>query len=67
MQLANIATIPNFVSAKNLENLRRLMFLNNVRMAAQVSYFNIQKIDGKWYAFFYEEADTNSLSAKGDK
>lgn len=55
MSLVKVSVIPNFIKAASLPELRVKMYLNNVRMAAFVDYFDIQKDGSSWVAFFYEE------------
>lgn len=55
MSLVKVSVIPNFLKAPTLEQLRVKMYLNNVRMAAFVDYFDIQKDGTQWVAFYYEE------------
>ena len=60
MSEKNSTTIPNYLTASTLDELRRLMLLNNARMSAYVHYFDIQvqtiKGKPKWIAWFYEDA-----------
>lgn len=53
-------TIPNFLTASTLQELRRLMFLNNIKKGMFYKYFDIQFVKGKWYAFYFEKIDTNN-------
>ena len=52
---ARLDKIPNFVTAQTPRGLRRQMFLNNMRKNVQYVYHHIQFVDGKWFAWFYDE------------
>jgi hypothetical protein len=47
--------IPNFLTAGSPRALRRLMFLNNKRLSSFLEY-QIQFVNGKWFAWYYEDA-----------
>ena len=49
------ATIVNFLKARSLPGLRRLMLRNNAKHGCYFPYFDIQKQDGHWYCFFYQD------------
>jgi len=53
-------TIPNYLTAATLQELRRLMFLNNIKSGMFYKYFDIQFVKGKWYAFYFEKLDTSN-------
>lgn len=48
-------SIPNYIAASSPMGLRRLMLLNNARKAMFFHYFNIQFVNGKWYAWYFDE------------
>lgn len=50
-----LSNIPNYISASTLNGLRRLMFRNNVKAGKQFNYYDIQRVDNKWYAFYLED------------
>lgn len=63
MSDASSTVIPNFITAASPRALRRLMLLNNRRLGAWHKY-DIQFVNGKWFAWFHEDitrADVNSL------
>lgn len=57
--------IPNALTAKTLNGLRRSMFLNNIKYRAYHRYFDIQFVNGKWYAFYIREDDRIEDAFKG--
>lgn len=63
MALVKITVVPNFLRAKTPEDLRKAMLMNNARMGAWVEYFDIQKQDGQWIAWFYEDLTSAQASA----
>lgn len=64
---ARLDKIPNFITAKTPQGLRRAMLLNNIKTSVQFVYHDIQFVNGQWYAWYYEamkaseiaDADTN--------
>ena len=48
--------IPDFIASDSPKGLRRLMIKTNARDGVSYNYFDIQNVDGKWYAWFYREA-----------
>ena len=52
---AKLSRIPNYLKARSPFGLRRLMLSNNVRLGAQVNYFQIVFDGTDWIAWFYEE------------
>ena len=52
---AKLSRIPNYLKASSPIGLRRLMLRNNIRLGAQVSYFQIVFDGTEWIAWFYEE------------
>lgn len=57
-----IATkIPQAIVAGDVKSLRRRMLLNNIRLGAQVVYFDIQNVKGQWYAWYFDDA-TNVIN-----
>lgn len=55
MAIEKLESIPNFVVASSPQELRRLMYLKNIQNSTWHKYFDIQNVDGKWYAWFFEE------------
>lgn len=45
--------IPKYIAASTPQGLRRLMFKTNMRLGYFIQYFDIQFVNGKWYAWFY--------------
>jgi len=58
---ARLDRIPNFVTALTPEGLRRAMFRNNAKHSIQFVYHNIQFVNGKWFAWFYEIATAEKV------
>jgi hypothetical protein len=55
-------SIPNYLAASTPQGLRRLMLLNNARKAMFFKYFNIQYANGQWYAWYFDELDSQSTA-----
>lgn len=51
------STIPNYLKARSLVGLRRLMLRNNARHGCYFPYFDIQFVQGYWYAFFFQSIE----------
>jgi hypothetical protein len=43
----------DYLKAKSLLGLRRLMVRNNARFGVTFNYFDIQFVKGHWHAFYY--------------
>jgi len=54
--------IPNFIAALTPQGLRRLMLMNNLKHGYFFKYYSIEFINGKWYAWYYAEADSKDMS-----
>jgi hypothetical protein len=54
-EFAKLTSIPNFISAESPQGLRRLMLRTNVRLGTRLVWHSIQFVDGKWFAWFYED------------
>jgi len=52
---ASAGLIPNFIKAKSEIGLRRLMLEINLKNQAMHKFFDIQYVNGYWYAWFYQE------------
>ena len=53
------ASIPSFLTARSPEGLRRLMLRNNAKHAMFFKYFDIQFVNGRWYAWYILNLKTN--------
>lgn len=53
-------TVPDFISARTPQALRREMFRNNIRHKGFVVYQDIvfNPADSRWYAWYYVKLDT---------
>ena len=49
--------IPNYISSGSPLGLRRLMVKTNAKHGLTIRYFDIQKVDGKWFAWYYIDLD----------
>lgn len=56
--------IPNFIRARSPNGLRRAMVRNNARLGMFVKYFDIQFVNGEWFAWFFVEIDANDEMLK---
>lgn len=54
---ATSADIPNFVTARTPAGLRRSMIRNNARVGMFIKYFDIQFVNGSWFAWYFIEVD----------
>lgn len=59
---ARLDKIPNYITAKTPQGLRRVMLMNNVKHVMQFTYHNIQFVNGAWYAWYYESANIGELT-----
>jgi len=57
--------IPNFLQAESLKALRLLMLKKNVERKTTFVYFNIQFVEGFWYAFYNDDLDLNDPIFEG--
>ena len=53
----SIRRIPNYIAARSQKGLRRLMLLKNTKEGKEYNYFDIQFVNGKWVAWFYQKVD----------
>jgi hypothetical protein len=49
--------IPFFIRARSPMGLRRSMIMNNAKHGLTFHYFDIQFVQGSWYAWFYKSLD----------
>lgn len=54
--------IPAFVTARSPLGLRRAMLINNAKAGAFHRYFDIQFVQGQWYAWFFKEVGADDVS-----
>lgn len=47
--------IPHFIKAKSAKGLRRLMFKTNAQAGMQFQYFDIQFVNGSWFAWYFSD------------
>jgi hypothetical protein len=59
--VGNSFRIPNYITARSLLGLRRLMLQNNLRNGKEYSYFDIQFVGGAWVAWYLEIEDQDKL------
>lgn len=48
----SLVDVPHYVRAKTPDALIKAMLANNVKLKAYVGYFDIQFVNGYWYAWF---------------
>lgn len=63
----NQGDIPNFIKAKTVLGLRRNMLINNSKEGITFNYFDIQFVNGEWYAWFYTELKNNDELLNDEK
>ncbi len=51
-------SIPDYIQAGSPRGLRLKMLQTNARFGSFIHYFDIQKVDGKWIAWFFRELGT---------
>ena len=51
-----LTLIPNYVEARDLKELRASCLKNNLIKQKAFRYQDIQFTNGKWYAFYFEDA-----------
>ena len=49
--------IPKFITASSPLGLRRLMLSVQTKLGYGVQFFDIQNVDKKWYAWYYDNDD----------
>lgn len=62
MSEANAKLIPQFVSARSPQGLRRAMIMINAKSGNWHKFFDIQFVAGKWYGWYYKEVDTADIT-----
>ncbi len=62
MSEAKLTVIPNFLVASTPRGLRRLMLINNRRLGNWHRY-DIQFVNGKWFAWYHEEVTQSNLNS----
>lgn len=68
MLQSKLTRIPSYISARSPLALRRLMLANNVKLGGEVKYFDIQFVDGRWWAWFYIDIeDDRAFFSKADQ
>lgn len=51
-------SIPFFVQAPSAPALRKAMVMNNAKSGMTFHYFDIQSVNGRWYAWYYKQLNT---------
>lgn len=51
------ADIPNFIQASTPQGLRLAMLRNNAKHGMFFHYFDIQFVNGKWIAWFFQRIE----------
>jgi len=63
--------LPNCLKSGSVKSLRLKMIKNQIRLAATVRYFDIQFVNGFWYAWYYEpfnkSDEVNGDAAQDDR
>jgi len=57
MDAGNIFNIPNFLKEKTALKLQQAMLGLNSLKGKEYKYFDIQYVNGSWYAFYYESVE----------
>ena len=55
MDPGNIFKIPNFIQEKTPLKLQQAMLNLNASKGKEYKYFDIQYVNGVWYAWYYED------------
>lgn len=62
---ARLDRIPNYVTAKSPQGLRRLMLANNIKYSQPLNYHSIQFVNGAWFAWFHvEQSSLKAIKAQ---
>ena len=64
MQAGNIFHIPNFLKEKTAIKLQQSMLKLNTVKGKEYKYFDIQYVNGSWYAFYYDSVEEQLKGAK---
>jgi len=70
MRAVSTEQIPNFVAARSPQGLRIAMLRNNAKFGTMFHYFDIQFVQGKWFAWFFHRIDAATdplLKTQGDE
>lgn len=59
-----VNVVPHFVKAKTPEQLIKKMSFLSMKRGTHIPYFDIQKQDGQWFAWYMTEIKLNII--KGD-
>lgn len=72
--MANLFAVPNYVKASSPIGLRRLMYAVQSKDKMQYNFYDIQFVNGSWYAWYLvtpkthiEKLETAKELAEGDK
>ena len=61
----NMFNIPNFLKEKTVLKLQQAMLNLNVSKGKEYKYFDIQYVNGSWYAFYIEELKFKGVNDVG--
>jgi len=53
----SIKRIPNYITARTPQGLRRLMLMNNIKLGTEFNYFDLQFVNKKWVAWYYQKVE----------
>jgi len=59
MKPGDMFNIPNFLKAKTAIALQQAMLSNNLEQGKEYHYFDIQYVNGNWYAWYFESVEQN--------
>ena len=62
----SIRRIPNYITARSQQGLRRLMLLKNTKEGKEFHYFDIQRVGSEWVAWFYADLSRVPILKKRD-
>jgi len=54
-----LGRIPKYISASSLSGLQRIMLKTQIKLGYGVHWFDIQNVNKKWYAWYYDNDDVN--------
>lgn len=67
MTPGNVFNIPNFIQEKTPIKLQQAMLRLNASRGKEYQFFDIQYVNGSWYAWYYEDVEQQVRGVGGIK
>ena len=59
-----VGRIPKFINARSPQGLQRLMLQTQAKLGYGVKWFDIQFVNRRWYAFYYDNDDITLINVE---